>query len=48
MNYEIGKHLGLDKNGELELQSSKKKLIKFAEREIQEWRRFVKKLNSSK
>ena len=47
-DYKLGEHLGLDKNGELEIQSSKEKLVKMAEREIQEWLDFIQKLNSDK
>ena len=45
IEYEIGKHLGLDKNGKLELQSSKEKLIKLAKNKILEWEKFIKMLN---
>ena len=41
--YNIGDYI-TSKNGKLEIKNDKKRLIKFAEKEIEEWEQFIKEL----
>ena len=48
MEYELGKHITLDKDGKLALKGSKIRLIKLADREIEKWQEFRKNLIKDK
>ena len=47
MKYELGDYIS-SKDGKLEIKNDKERLIKFVEKEIKEWQKFLENLKKGK